>query len=225
MEKILEKARQSLQQADAILVGASNGLSIAEGYNIFADNTMFRSQFGDFRQRFGIRSVIDGCFHNYPSENDRYEFLNQLIEYWVNRYRPSQVMYDLRAIIGDKPYFVLTTNADTHLELSGFSSANVWEVEGTFTHLLKGEHPDNKQMEIDNFLSQYTGRRLVVLELGIGSRNRIIKQPLMQIVERESMATYITLNLPHELYVPEAINKKSIALPGDIAITLNRLRQ
>lgn len=225
MEKLLEKARQSLQQADAVLIGASNGLSIAEGYNIFADNTMFRSQFGSFHKRFGICSVIDGCFHNYPSENDRREFLSQLIEYWVKRYRPSQVMDDLRAIIGDKPYFILTTNADTHLELSGFSSANVWEIEGTFTHLLKGKQPDNKQMEIDKFLSRYTGKRLVVLELGIGSHNRIIKQPLMRMVEHEPNATYVTLNLPHELYVPEAIIGKSIALPGDIAITLNRLRQ
>ena len=47
----------------------------------------------------------------------------------------------------------------------------------------------------------------------------------MQLVEHEPNATYITLNLPHELYIPEEIAGKSIALPGDIAITLNRLRQ
>lgn len=73
---------------------------------------------------------------------------------------------------------------------------------------------------MNSFLSRYTGKRLVVLELGIGSRNRIIKQPLMQLVEHEPNATYITLNLPHELYIPEKIADKSIALPGDITITL-----
>ena len=126
----------------------------------------------------------------------------------------------LCAIIGDKPHFILTTNGDTHLELSGFDPACVWEIEGTFTHLLQGKQPDNKQDVVNSFLSQYTGKRLVVLELGIGSRNRIIKQPLMQLVEHEPNATYITLNLPHELYIPEEIADKSIALPGDIAITL-----
>ncbi|MDY4853150.1 MAG: hypothetical protein SO188_10055 [Prevotella sp.] len=220
MKELIEKACHALRQADAILIGASNGLSIAEGYNIFADNEMFRSQFGSFRQRFGIQSVLDGCFHNYPSETDRHEFLSRLVEYWVKDYRPSQVMENLRAIIGDKPHFILTTNGDTHLELSGFDPACVWEIEGTFTHLLQGKQPDNKQDVVNSFLSRYTGKRLVVLELGIGSRNRIIKQPLMQLVEHEPNATYITLNLPHELYIPEEIAGKSIALPGDIAITL-----
>lgn len=125
MKELIEKACHALHQADAILIGASNGLSIAEGHNIFADNEMFRSQFGSFRQRFGIHSVLDGCFYNYPSETDRHEFLSRLVEYWVKDYRPSQVMDNLRAIIGDKPHFILTTNGDTHLELSGFDPACV----------------------------------------------------------------------------------------------------
>ena len=41
MKELIEKACHALRQADAILIGASNGLSIAEGYNIFADNEMF----------------------------------------------------------------------------------------------------------------------------------------------------------------------------------------
>ncbi len=36
-------AQEWIAQADAILIGASNGLSIAEGYHIFANNEMFRS--------------------------------------------------------------------------------------------------------------------------------------------------------------------------------------
>lgn len=106
MKELIEKACHALRQADAILIGASNGLSMAEGYNIFADNEMFRSQFGSFRQQFGIHSVLDGCFHNYPSETDRHEFLSRLVEYWVKDYRSSQVMDNLRAIIGGQLLFL-----------------------------------------------------------------------------------------------------------------------
>lgn len=132
MNEQINDARRALQTADAILIGASNGLSIAEGYNIFADNEMFRSLFGDFRQKFGIRNVLEGCFFRYHSPTDRTAFLGRLVEHWVRQYKPSQVMTDLRAVIGGKPHFVLTTNADTHLELSGFNPADVWEIEGTF---------------------------------------------------------------------------------------------
>lgn len=61
---------------------------------------------------------------------------------------------------GDKTHFILTTNGDTHLELSGFDPACVWEIEGTFTHLLQGKQPDNKQGVVNSFLSRYTGKRL-----------------------------------------------------------------
>lgn len=151
--------------------------------------------------------------------------MSLLIEKWIKCYQPTQVMRDLKAIIGEKPYFILTTNADTHLELSGFSPDNVWEIEGTFFHLLQGKRPEYKQMDLDNFLARYSGKRLVILELGIGSRNTLIKQPLMQLAANELDATYIPLNLPQELYVPVAIEEKAIKLPGDIAITLSKLRK
>ena len=39
-----------LTEADAILIGASNGFSISEGLHIFADNQAFEEVFGDFKR-------------------------------------------------------------------------------------------------------------------------------------------------------------------------------
>ena len=224
MDKI-QQAAQAIKDADALLIGASNGLSIAEGYHIFANNEMFRRQFGDFQQKYGIRNVIEGCFYHYPNEKDRQKFLHRLVQYWVTDYRPSQVMKDLLAIMGDKDYFILTSNADTHLELSGFVAEKVFEVEGTFEDMLHNRPMQDKSQQANAFLNQYHGKRLAILELGIGSRNRLIKLPLMQLAARESQAVYITLNLAQELYVPDEIADKSIGLPGDIAVTLRKLRE
>ena len=195
----IQRAAQAIREADALLIGASNGLSIAEGYHIFANNEMFRRQFGDFQQKYGIRSVIEGCFFHYPCEADRREFLHRLIQYWVTDYRPSQVMKDLLAVVGDKDYFILTSNADTHLELSGFAPSKVFEVEGTFEDMLHNRPMQDKSQEVNAFLNRYHGKRLAILELGIGSRNRLIKLPLMQLAAREPQAVYITLNLAQEL--------------------------
>ena len=81
----------------------------------------------------------------------------------------------------------------------------------------------NKNKETNAFLNKYHNKRIVILELGIGSRNRLIKMPLMQLAAQEPQATYITLNLPHEIYIPEEIMHKSIGLEGDIAQTLHKL--
>lgn len=225
MNTAIQQAAQGIRQADALLIGASNGLSIAEGYHIFAHNEMFLRQFGDYWQRFGIRNVLEGCFYHYPKENDRQEFMRRLVQHWVTDYCPSQVMKDLLAIVGDKDYFILTSNADTHLELSGFAPERVFEVEGTFEDVLHNRPVQDKSREVNAFLNRYHGRRLVILELGIGSRNRLIKLPLMQLAARETQATYITLNLVQELFIPDEIAGKSIGLPGDIAVTLQKIRE
>lgn len=221
----IKKAKELITDADALLIGASNGLSISEGYNIFADNDMFKRDFGEFRNRFGIRSVLDGLFFRYPTQNDRHAFLFKLVKDWVTDYRPSDVMQNLLAIVGDKDYFIVTTNGDTHLEKSGFSPDKVFELEGTFVQLLERQPIADKSAELNSFISKYRGKKLVVLELGIGSRNRMIKEPLMQIVAQNPSMSYITLNLPHEIYIPSRIADRSVALTGDIADTIKLLCQ
>ena len=225
MDTAIEKARKALADADAILIGASNGLSISEGYNIFADNEMFRRQFGDMAQRYGFNSVLQGVFCNFPTREAHDEFHNRLVKDWVTDYQPSQVMKDLRKIVGDKPYFIITTNCDMHLEKAGFAEDRVWELEGTFVSGVTHELDMSKRPDFDRFLADHGGKRLVVLELGIGSRNRIIKPVLHLVTLREPQATFITLNLPHEIVVPQEIGPKTISLPGDIATTLKELSE
>lgn len=223
MEKLLGNARQSLQQADAVLIGASNGLSIAEGYNIFADNDMFRSQFSDYQRRFGIRCLLEGFFFNYPTQSERQEFLNRVVKYWVTDYTPSEVMKNLLRIVGDKDYFVATTNGDTHLELSGFDPSKVFEIENTFVRVAKGLPVDDKSHQLQEFLAKHSGKKIAILELGIGCNNRIIKPFLFQVAQSEPQSVFIALNMPNEIALPMQEVNASLALPGDIAATLRKL--
>lgn len=220
----MDRAREAIANADALIIGASNGLSIAEGYNIFADNEMFRSQFGDFRDRYGIRSVLQGCFFDFPTADERKRWNERLIKYWITDYKPSRVMKNLRSIVGDKPYFIVTTNADTHLELSGFDAERVWELEGTFLSGITDHIVADKQQSFNDFITRYADRNVVIIELGIGSRNTLIKQPLMRLTAQLPHCIYITLNLSQEIYIPGEIESKSIALPGDLSTTLQDLQ-
>ena len=59
---VYQEISQIIKEADGILIGASNGLSIAEGYNIFADDAWFQENMGDFREKYGQRWVITGLY-------------------------------------------------------------------------------------------------------------------------------------------------------------------
>ena len=64
----------------------------------------------------------------------------------------------------------------------------------------------------------------MVLELGIGWRNQLIKAPLMRLVADEPDATYVTINLG-EVYIDPAIRDKSFGLDGRLDELLPKLRE
>ena len=68
------------------------------------------------------------------------------------------------------------------------------------------------------------GRNLVVLELGIGPRNQLIKAPLMRLVAQEPNASYVTINLG-ELYIPQEIQNQSFGFDGYLDEILAQLRR
>ena len=54
----LRPVAEKIQKADAILIGASNGLSMTEGLHLFADNQAFENLFGDFKDKYGLRCLL-----------------------------------------------------------------------------------------------------------------------------------------------------------------------
>ena len=83
-------------------------------------------------------------------------------------------------------------------------------------------HFQKKMQEYQNFVRKYHGKSLVILEFGVGWRNRLIKEPLMQLTASEPNAFYITFN-KGEIYIPDEIAGRSIGADGDIAEALHNI--
>lgn len=262
-----------IREADAILIGASNGLSIAEGLHLFADNRAFEELFGDLKRKYGISCILQGMGARWPSEEEKWSFWSRLVHRYCGEYRESRVMSDLKKLIGEKDYFIITSNGECHFEMCGFASEKIYEVEGNWltmqcafrchdriyswadlaekmalaeqegrslpeliprcpvcggsmqVHMETDRNfiPDmesRKRLEI--FLERYHGKKLVILELGIGWRNQLIKAPLMRLAAQEPQAVYVTINLG-EIFIPDEIREKSFGLDGDLTEILRDL--
>lgn len=269
-------ALDRIEAADAIVISASNGLSIAEGINIFAENEDFIKHFGEFRNRYGFRSIIKGCFHSFPTEPEKWAFFSKMYSYFFHNKTSSNVMNNLHSLVKNKPHFVVTSNIDAHFHLANFNPDHILEIEGNCRNLqcaslchdhlysgdqilsdmaqqvqngkipeklipscpkcnglmqvhievdhmfLRGKEWQAHQNAFNHFLHEIRGKKIVFLELGIGARNQLIKAPIMQLVDREPLASYICCNLGMELYIPNKIANKSIGINGDIAQVLNQ---
>lgn len=276
MTEKYDEVIRALENTDKILIGASNGLSIAEGIHIFADDAAFRKHFGDFRNKFGILSIIKGCFYPFPSQEEKWAFYSRMYDYFLTDRKVSEVMTNLLALVRDKDYFVVTSNIDGHFLQAGFQSERLFEIEGNcrglqcvhgcqdevypgdeLLHRMAVEQQDGRipkelvpqcphcgspmqvHIQVDRnflrndgwqkkyqayrqFIQNGHGQRMVLMELGVGINNQMIKAPFMELTYHEANATYIPFN-KGELYIPGQIASKSIGMEGDIAETLSGL--
>ena len=223
MNTQINDAKQLIDQSDALLISASNGLSIAEGYNIFADDDNFEKYFGHFNILYGINSLIQGVFTQIPTP-DHQEFMRKVHQYLIDDYQKTEIFAMLKQIVNQKDYFVVTSNADTHFQLNGFDPEKIFEIEGNFDQLeMQSPQWQKQKQRFDQFINDYADKKVVQLELGIGSRNKLIKQPLMKAVSQLSSWNYVTLNMANEIMIAPEIKSRSIALSGDIETTFKDL--
>ena len=274
----IERVYREIREADTVLIGASNGLSIAEGINIFADNNDFKESFAEFRNRLGIPNIISGCFFPFQKEEERWAFYSRMYSYFNTGRQASKVMLDLFTLVKDKNYFVVTSNIDAHFSKAGFDQKRIFEIEGNCCNmqcvsgcqdivypaeelLMKmSDEQHNGQVamellpicsncgkgmrlhiEIDqNFVKDQNWRtnaefyrnfcniseksKIVLLELGVGIRNQLIKGPFMDFTYNHPNATYITFN-KGEIYIPPQIAHQSIAMDGNIADFLHSIHE
>ena len=223
MNTQISEAKQLIDQSDALLISASNGLSIAEGYNIFADDDNFEKYFDHFKILYGINSLIQGVFMQIPTP-DHQEFMRKVHQYLIDDYQKTEIFAMLKQIINQKDYFVVTSNADTHFQLNGFDPEKIFEIEGNFDQLeMQSPQWQKQKQRFDQFINEYADKKVVQLELGIGSRNKLIKQPLMKAISQLTSWNYVTLNMANEIMIAPEIKSRSIALSGDIETTFKDL--
>ena len=139
---------EKIKEADGILIGASNGLSIAEGYNIFANDEKFRSHFADFQRKYGIRSLIQGSFGRFETENEMWSYYSRMTYYYMYHTQSSLLMQTLYMLVKEKPHFVVTSNTDDHFAMAGFDRKSIFEIEGNNREVVFTMREHEQGMEI-----------------------------------------------------------------------------
>ena len=214
------RVRRALAEADLIVIGASNGFDMAEGLNLFrADNHCWEA-YGDLAQTAGIGCILQGLAS--PDANVRRQWAERFYQKEYLEYEPSPLMNGLRRFTEHADTFVITCNIDGHFARAGFSENRVLETEGsirTSIDEMRLAHPDalaTAQLEELTRLAQvHHNGRVVILELGVGLRNGIIKRMLAQVANASEHVTYIVFNY-NQAMAPDA-SCETILVEGDMA--------
>lgn len=126
----IERLKQALESAEAVVIGAGAGLSTSAGLTYAGER--FERNFGDFIRKYGIRDMYSGGFYSFETPEEYWAWWSRQI--MVNRYEcaPKPVYDDLLNLVGDKDYFVLTTNVDHQFHLAGFDKKRMFYTQGDY---------------------------------------------------------------------------------------------
>jgi len=126
----IDRLSKTLNQADAVLIGAGAGLSTAAGFTYSGER--FERYFADFAQKYGIRDMYSGGFYPFDTPEETWAWWSRHI--FVNRYDVSagKPYLDLLRLVQDKDYFVLTTNVDHQFQLAGFDKKRLFYTQGDY---------------------------------------------------------------------------------------------
>ena len=126
----IEKLRDALASADAVVIGAGAGLSTSAGF-VYAGER-FRQYFADFEEKYGFHDMYSGAFCRYDTPEEHWAYWSRFIT--VNRYMdaPKPVYSELYDLVKDKDYFVITTNVDHCFQKAGFDKKRLFYTQGDY---------------------------------------------------------------------------------------------
>jgi len=126
----VERLKNAIDNADSVVIGAGAGLSASAGFTYSGER--FDKYFSDFSDKYGFKDMYTGGFYPYSSLEEYWAFWSRNI--YVNRYTdaPEPVYDNLLEIVGNKDYFVITTNVDHCFQKAGFDKYCLFYTQGDY---------------------------------------------------------------------------------------------
>ena len=126
----INRLKNEIKTADAIVIGAGAGLSTAAGFTYNGER--FEKYFSDFIEKYNFRDMYSGGFYPFASLEEHWAYWSRYI--YINRYMDvdNGVYKRLLELVKDKDYFVLTTNVDHQFQKAGFDKHRLFYTQGDY---------------------------------------------------------------------------------------------
>lgn len=152
----IQELAERIGQADAIVIGGGSGLSGAAGYDHYHWSPALSEALAPFREQYGFTSPLAGFYHCFSSYGEQWGYYSQYIRFlWEAP--TGQPYLDLRALVADKPAFVLTTNVDRQF-FRVFPKEQICAFQGDFGYCQCGQPCRDAIWENRELVSELTSR-------------------------------------------------------------------
>jgi NAD-dependent SIR2 family protein deacetylase len=126
----IDRLKDEIQNADAIVIGAGAGLSTSAGFTYSGER--FEKFFSDFEKKYGFHDMYSGGFYPFDTSEEMWAYWSRFI--YCNRYMDidNGTYKKLFDLMKDKDYFVITTNVDHQFQKAGFDKERLFYTQGDY---------------------------------------------------------------------------------------------
>ena len=126
----IDRLKNEIETADAIVIGAGAGLSTAAGFTYSGER--LQKYFADFVEKYGFRDMYSGGFYSFSTLEEQWAYWSRYI--YINRYMDvdNGTYKRLFELVKDMDYFVLTTNVDHQFQKAGFDKHRLFYTQGDY---------------------------------------------------------------------------------------------
>lgn len=126
----IDRLKNEIETADAIVIGAGAELSTAAGFTYSGER--FEKYFSDFIEKYQFRDMYSGGFYPFESLEEHWAYWSRYI--YINHYMDvdNGTYKGLFKLVKDKDYFILTTNVDHQFQKAGFDKHRLFYTQGDY---------------------------------------------------------------------------------------------
>lgn len=147
------KAKQLIEKAEYVLIGAGAGLSTAAGLEYSGESV--ERNFKEYIEKYHFEDLYTASFYDFNTQEEKWAFWAKLIK--LNRFneKPFELYQKLLDLVKDKEYFVITTNVDGQFENAGFDKNKIFAVQGDYALLQCENACHNKTYNNKELVNQW----------------------------------------------------------------------
>jgi NAD-dependent SIR2 family protein deacetylase len=123
----------SLNKAEALIIGAGAGLSAAAGL-AYGNADTFNTLFPGYYERYGLKTINEAIFFQFPTREEYYAFWIRLISTIRYNHPAGKPYLDLYRILNRKEYVIITTNTDGQFLKVGFPPKKICSPQGDYAY-------------------------------------------------------------------------------------------
>ncbi len=132
-DAMIDAVARAILGSERVLIGAGAGLSAAAGID-YTDTAAFARVFAKWAER-GYRMQYEFVGEHDWAEPEKWAYWATHLNYVFYQFPPSLLYQKLHAIIRDKDFYVITSNADGLFIKSGFEADRVFQAQGNYERL------------------------------------------------------------------------------------------